>query len=88
MIPNIDYSIASATPARYPVSAMGDADFYDTFYVDYNDGTYAEYHYDGIKESRVATDSPGVLNYLRYDSGYWYTYTECGVTTDEFIFLF
>ena len=72
------------------------------FYVFYTDGTSVEYGtiQEDMPDSLVAVDCPGQLNFVRtYAPGmtdgppgfipysyYYYTYTEAGVTTEEFRF--
>ena len=72
----------------YPVSAEKGS-LYGSFIVHYSDGTEAVYQTSGHLDSKEATDAPGYLTYIRLiiDGDYhrfMYTYTDEGVTTEEF----
>lgn len=85
--------MAAISVLRYPLGAEGDlSNATGTFTVHYSDGSEEVYHSSGALTSREATDAPGCLTYIRIRdmmpweqwATYMYTYTEEGVTTEEF----
>lgn len=72
----------------FPLSAEKGS-LYGSFIVHYSDGTEAVYQTTGSLDSKEATDAPGYLTYIGciIDGDYhrfMYTYTEEGVTIEEF----
>lgn len=85
---NIQFAISGGV---YPVSAEKGS-LFGSFIVHYSDGTEAVYQTSGALTNKQAIDTPGLLTYIRYEHNgmwnyYWYTYTEEGITTDEFFLI-
>lgn len=75
----------------YPESAEKGVDI-GSFIVHYSDGSSQLYHSTGGLNEREATDAPGRLTYVRdtrigYFVFFEYTYTEEGITTEEFTLM-
>ena len=82
-----------AQESVYPESAERGSDF-GSFIVYYSDGTSQLYHSSGELSSEMeATDAPGYLTYVRRTQigigkvTFVYTYTEEGITTEEFTLI-